>query len=71
MGKKLNLKIPEIKESQTDIFLICLGVFVIGYALYLGGAFNGPGKVIDASDRFGKSSKDIGNGKSEPEGTNQ
>ena len=59
--KKLNLKIPAVSDNGIDVFLIIMGVGVIAYALYISGVFNGPGKVIDASNRFGKPNQDARN----------
>jgi hypothetical protein len=65
MAKKLVLKTPEISEGSIDLFLLVLGVAVIGFVIY-GVIKNEPGRVIEASDRFGNHNKPAENAEPKP-----
>lgn len=59
--KKLKLVTPKVIDTTTiDPILLMLGIAVIGIVIYMG-VRNGPGRVIEASDRFTNKSNGIGN----------
>lgn len=53
MGKKLVLKeMPAVSKDTADFLLLFLGLAALGYALYIGGVFNGrDAKIIEFPTR--------------------